>query len=264
MTMAKSLAGKHQVDLVAAARPVLDEPQALVGSIVGHALRVAMAIAPDLGQRPLAIEKGIVLRDAAVTGQAHDGAGMIAEILRVGTLAAIADAEVDITLLVENDPAAEVAACSGSGFCLQQVLPFDECVALEFCACQHGDALVVPVTHEGEIDPVAGCEIRWHGDIEHAGLALRIDGRRSSQGGEAFAAGIKQVDFATALRDEQLVIREKGHAPGNTQAVDDLFQNEGGLLALDALGRLCKHCHWQQGEQAEAENINRGQSKNPR
>ena len=162
---------------------------------------------------------------------------------------------------VKGNPAAVVASGIRGGFCFQQVLPLDKAVIAQFCACEHGDPFAVPVAGEGEVDPVTGFEVGWHGDIEHAGLALCKDSRCALQRSEAFAACIEQVDLAPALGDQQLVVREKGHAPGNAQAVDDFFQQEGCLFALDAPGRVGMNCQGQQGEQAGCqEQIYRGQT----
>src|SRR5690606_1089622 len=65
-------AGPDEVELVAAARPLLVLPELAGFRMDGEALRVAVAVAPDLGQRALAVHERVVRGDAAILVQADD------------------------------------------------------------------------------------------------------------------------------------------------------------------------------------------------
>ena len=80
----------HEIDLVAAARPVLHDPDPAGLGMHGEALRVAVAVGEDLGRGIVAADEGVALRHAAVGMQAHDLAGEIARRLRALVLAALA------------------------------------------------------------------------------------------------------------------------------------------------------------------------------
>ena len=89
-------AGAHDVDLVAAARPVLLQPEPAGLRVHGQPLRVAVAVAEDLGPGARAADERIVLRHAAVGMQAHHLAGDLAQILRALALAALAQRDEQI------------------------------------------------------------------------------------------------------------------------------------------------------------------------
>src|SRR6185503_1385723 len=76
------LALLDDVELVAALRTVLALPERVGGPVEVEALRIAMAVTPDLGQRAGAADERVVLRDAAVVVQANDLALTAAQVLR--------------------------------------------------------------------------------------------------------------------------------------------------------------------------------------
>src|SRR5581483_7415560 len=77
------LALLDEVDLIAAARAVLLLPQFAADRMKGEALRVAVAVAPDLRTCALSADERIVLRNAAVRRDAHDLAVVDGEVLRL-------------------------------------------------------------------------------------------------------------------------------------------------------------------------------------
>src|SRR5690606_25832104 len=82
--------GKYAVDLVAATRAVLVDPERARFGVDRGALNVAMAIGPDFRQRAAAGGEGVVARHAAIGPQAHDLAdvarqvgGLVAQVVAI-------------------------------------------------------------------------------------------------------------------------------------------------------------------------------------
>ena len=72
-----------QIELIAAARTVLDGPDLAACRIDRERLGIAMPVTPDLGPGISAPDEGIVLRDAAIRIQARHLAEIAAQILRL-------------------------------------------------------------------------------------------------------------------------------------------------------------------------------------
>src|SRR5262249_29882207 len=103
--------GLDDVDLVATARPVLVLPQFSAFGMEREALRVAVAVAPDLGLGARPADERIVRRHRAVGPHAQDLAEMVAEILglvAIGEMFARSEEEVVVGRL--HDAAAEMVA----------------------------------------------------------------------------------------------------------------------------------------------------------
>src|SRR5690606_31103065 len=101
------LAGFGDVDLVAAARPVLAEPRRAGLRVERGALDVAVAVGPDLRQRALGAHERVVLRHGAVAVDPDDLAEMGIEILRLAAeagLGALAGGDEEVALVVEDEP----------------------------------------------------------------------------------------------------------------------------------------------------------------
>src|SRR5688572_28762097 len=96
------------IQLVAALRPMLVRPQVAGLRVDDEALRVAMAVAPDLRARALATDERVVRRHAAVVVEAQDLALVVRQVLRrvgfevaLGRRLAIAGRQEEEALLVE-------------------------------------------------------------------------------------------------------------------------------------------------------------------
>src|SRR5690606_30458357 len=76
------LAGFRHVDLIAAARAVLDDPKLTARRIDRRSLRIAMAVRPDLRPHAILADERIVLRHRSVRRETHDLAEMAGKILR--------------------------------------------------------------------------------------------------------------------------------------------------------------------------------------
>src|SRR3954469_13849667 len=96
------LALGDDIDLVAAARAVLDFPELAGDGMDREALFVAMAITPDLGPGSVAADERIVRRCSAIRRDADQLAEVIAEILRlvaIGEVLAERDKEIVVGAL---------------------------------------------------------------------------------------------------------------------------------------------------------------------
>src|SRR5262249_58380480 len=71
------------VDLVAAARPVLVLPQLPGHGMERETLGIAVAVAPDLGLGGRPADEGIVRRDRSIGPDANDLAEIVGKILRL-------------------------------------------------------------------------------------------------------------------------------------------------------------------------------------
>ena len=107
-------AGLEEVELVAAARPVLDLPHPAGLGMHREALRIAMAPGEDLRPRTGPADEGIVRRHRAVVPQAHDLAAEVAEILRARLVVALARRDIHQPRAVEGDARAEMQAARGA------------------------------------------------------------------------------------------------------------------------------------------------------
>src|SRR5262245_17354731 len=100
-----------QVDLVAALRAVLVLPQLAGLRMEDEALRVAVAIAPDLGLSAVAAAEWTVGRHRAVRPHPHDLADVVGEVLRLlAREIMVAQRQEQAAVLRLRDPAAEVEA----------------------------------------------------------------------------------------------------------------------------------------------------------
>ena len=104
------LARLGAVDFVAALRAVLVHPQAAVRA-ERRTLPVAVAVTPDLRQRPRATDEGIVGGNAAILADPHDLAVMVVERLGVGhARTAVTEGQEEAAVVGLDDAAAEMLA----------------------------------------------------------------------------------------------------------------------------------------------------------
>ena len=100
----------RDVELVAAHRAELGLPQLAARWVDGGALRVAMAVGPDLRPRILLTDEGVVVGDRSVRIDAHDLAEIVGEILRRAELEALAEGDEQLAVRREGEPRAEMVA----------------------------------------------------------------------------------------------------------------------------------------------------------
>src|SRR3546814_4327630 len=98
-------AGLYDVQLVAAARPVLDRPKHAGRGVDRRRLDVAIAIGSDLRQGAILADEGIVLGHAAIGVDAHDLAEMGIQLLGLAPeflLGTFAHGDVDVGLSMQS------------------------------------------------------------------------------------------------------------------------------------------------------------------
>ncbi len=97
------LARLDQVNLIAAARAVLDGVEFAGGLVERDALRVAVALRPDFRERLSSRPERVIGRDAAVGIDMYDRARIVLPVLRAIAIAAIADADEEAAILGDRD-----------------------------------------------------------------------------------------------------------------------------------------------------------------
>ena len=103
--------GAHQINLVAAARAVLDHPKLAIG-VGGGALGVAMTIEPDPRQGADPVSKGVVCRYRPVSGHTNHGSALDAEVLGAVSVPSVADREIKMAVCPFDHARSEMAAAA--------------------------------------------------------------------------------------------------------------------------------------------------------
>ena len=102
------MSAQNEIELIAALRTMLVGPELAPRCIEGEALRIAMAVAPDLRPRADPEAKRIVLGDRAVGADADDRAEMIGEVLCRLTKPSVAEGEKEIAVRRECDASTDL------------------------------------------------------------------------------------------------------------------------------------------------------------
>src|SRR5690606_17702133 len=128
----------HDVDLVAAERPVLVLPKRPRLRMHGEALRAAMAERVYLGQVTVFADKRIVGRNGAVVAQPQYLAAVLHRVLRTLLLLALADGDVEHAVAAEDHAAAEVRRRRAPVLCDEDVAHVVQRAAVEAAARDRG------------------------------------------------------------------------------------------------------------------------------
>ena len=165
----------QDIDLVAAARPVLVHPDGAGLGMDRHALRVAMAVGENLGQHIVTADERIVVGQAAIGMQPEHAAGVVVELLGERPLAPIAMRDEQITVGIEHQPRAEMPAAAAEPVGAKDHLDITE-RSFAQPATRHrrpGTASRRLVGEVGiaQIDQAVGREIRVQRHIEQPALA---------------------------------------------------------------------------------------------
>ena len=182
-----------------------------------------MAIGPDRRIADRAIGERIVGRDAAILVDADDGAMRDLRVLRLlHVFEALAQRRIERAVAGELKARAEmigrIAAIGPEDFghVFQRAAIIAEAAMDDRRTIGRVIALGI-----GNIDLPVGGKVRVQRDAEIAGLAFRIGWRQAADGRRrAFAAGdIFQAAFL--FREQQVAIRQEGHAPRKFGFGDD-------------------------------------------
>src|SRR5690606_22758163 len=219
-------AGLDAIELVAAARAVLGGPKIAGDGMERDALGVAVAVAPDRGQRAGSGDMGIVGRHAAVVVDAVDFAIGAGQILGLLLGAAVSDREEKITVL-KNQPGAKVHAAlavEGGRSAIDLLLVHPRAVAQPAAHDGgHRDAVLAGIT-EAEINPTVVGMIRMHADREQTALPPRPDRRRAAHGLGLQSIRTDDAQPPRTLGDQQTPVRQPSQRPGRLQSRRHRFQ----------------------------------------
>src|SRR5690606_12352596 len=216
-------AGSDEVQLIAAARAVLNDP---VAALRVHRCRldVAMTERKDLRHRALFSHEGVVIGNAAVRPDAQGLAHMVVELLRKRPhvcIRPVARRDVEQALLVEDKTRAEVVSSVVGGHRAEDHLHIgDTSTVLGEHATSDGRAVAplawLRVRPENQ---AAGFEIGGEGHVEQAPLALCVHVGQAAYGLTQCPIGTDHAHPSRALRDQEAAIRERLNGPGMLEAV---------------------------------------------
>jgi hypothetical protein len=218
-------AALDDVHLVAPLRPVLAGVEGAADGIDGQSLLVAMAVAPDLGQRARLADERIVLGNASVIVQADDDAVMIRQVLRRmrfevagGRHLPVAHGYEHVAVRVEDDARPVVATTAGLGD--EDLLDVEKGAVLETAARHRGCRIVTHRLGVAQVHETVGGEVGMQGDVEQAALALGEDLRHPGHGLGNERAVAHDAQAPRPFRDQHVAVRQPGHRPGDLEAVD--------------------------------------------
>jgi hypothetical protein len=171
------LARFDAVDLVAAARAVLDGVELAVGGVEGDALRVAVALRPDLGQCLCAILERVVGGNAAVRIDMDDGTGIVLPVLGTIPVATVADADEKRAVFGDSDARPVLDAAAGELAHLEDRPDVFErgSVRRERGAEGFGAGAAITRRRGRQVQCSGCCEVRGEFHIKQATLASGAD-----------------------------------------------------------------------------------------
>ena len=181
------VAGKQDVDLVAAQWADFGFPQLAGFGVIRQAVRIPMAVAEDLRQRACAPDERIVRRNAAVVTDAQDLAVVVVECLRLHPLAvvlrsvaavavAVADGHIQGAVAPEQH-AARVRAVALPGVRDEDFLEVHERVARELAAADGNRVAARPVFRVRQIDqPILRKAWMQRDEMQRVGRVVRRRG----------------------------------------------------------------------------------------
>src|SRR5690606_24202967 len=223
----------NHVQLVAALRAVLVRPQHSGFRMEREALRIAVTVAPDLGQCAVLSDERVVLWDAAVVVETQDLALVAAEILggmildvlheavRNEAFHAVADRQEQVSLAVESHAAAEVAGPIVPRLGDEDLLDVLEAIVHEARAADRGRAEVAFTgVRVAEVDDLIRFEVGMQHDVVQAALTHRSD-RRHTRDRVRHLAVTDDAQLTAALRDEHVAVRQPRDAPRVDEALGD-------------------------------------------
>src|SRR5262245_9034425 len=241
------LAALDDVDFVAAAwaveprRPVLGLELRVRSGLPGDALRVAVAVRPNLGARVRPSDEGVVLRDASVIVEAQRLAGERIQPLRQPPLGRVARRNVDLAVGAEPRSRPRVVTRR------RNVLDDDQRLGdrARSLAESHDEyALTVTAIGVSQIEVMIALELRVQRQIHQAAFLGRLDftNRGHQLGTQPAIFNYKHT--TRAFGDEDAAVRGEGDGPRDLQIGGDrldpelyrltIFPPRGAYLAIAA------------------------------
>ena len=234
-----------------------------------EALRVPMPVRPDLGERVLAADEGVVGRNPPVVEEAEDLARVARQRLRAVLVVTIADGHEQMRA-DEREPAAVMEAVFGIGLGCEDALAIQDALAAEAEAIEGSGAAVEVAGRVGDVDPAVARVLRMQREVMHACVLVRqgrgapgiVDSvllphdcdeaglQRSQRGG----ARIHEVDARAAPLDEEpAAVGQEDHRRRLLELRRDLLDLEACSLRVErGLGRPGRNCSDDQTERKDA------------
>jgi hypothetical protein len=213
----------RQVDLVAAARTVLDLPQLPGIGVKGRALGIAVAIRPDLGARAGAPNERVVRRNAAVRRDADDLPEVSAEVLGLVALGiSLAGRDEEIAVAREHEPRPEVMLARHLRLLPEDHLDVAERLAVESRTRDRG---AVRSVHAGlrirQVDRRVLIERGIEDDVEQPALTPRRTPAARPRSVRTARALLDVAQPARPLGHEHPTVGQEGERPGMLEALRD-------------------------------------------
>src|SRR4029077_14009940 len=163
-------AGLRNVELVPAARAELGLPQLAGLGMDGGALRIAVAVGPNLWTGVCAADEGIGLRDRSIRVAAHALAEVIGKILGRGEGEALAEGDEQLAVRREDEARTEMVAALHLWLLAEYHLDAVEAALAEFPARHRGGGATLAWFGIGEINEVVRLEVGVDRHIEQSSL----------------------------------------------------------------------------------------------
>ncbi len=162
----------NPVEFIAALRAVFGDPQGAARAIQGHALRVAVAVTPDLRQCLGVLHERVVGRYATIVVQTDDHAVMIRELLcgmrgqvACGRYLAVAHADEQIALLVKGQAGTVVPAAAGLRH--ENIFHVAQCaIAIAAANDRRGGFFILQRLRVGQIEQTIAGKVRVQHNIQ--------------------------------------------------------------------------------------------------
>jgi hypothetical protein len=234
------LSGRGDVDLVAAARTVFDRPKLARVQVQRRALRVAMTVGPDLGQRVLAADEGVVRRHAAVRRDTQDLAEICRKVLCLRTLRIpLTRRHEQVAVACEHEPRAKMILARDLGLLSEDDLEVREPAAVEArardgCPIRSIRRRFCVREVDRRILPEGGIEYHVEQPTLPFGIHLGQAGDRIGQ--RAFARDIPEAP--RPLGDENPAVRQECERPGMRESARDRRDRDLRLAARRHLRRV--------------------------
>ena len=205
---------------------MLNCPEAAGRRIERRTLHVSMPVRPDLGQSPLAADKGVIRRHLAVLRDAHDLAKVRAKVLRAVPLAiSFAQRDKQIAVASEDEPRAEVLLAGHLRHLAEDDLKAGQLRAVKRRAGD-GRAVQIAITSFSvrQVDRGIGAEFRIQRDIEQTALSRGKHGGYPRDGFRNLALHRNEAQPPGTLGHQHASIRQEGETPRMLESARNRFQ----------------------------------------
>ena len=262
-------AAAQDIDLVAAARAVLMDPDGAGGGMDGQALGVAVAEGEHLGRGPGNGERGSARRRTAVRPDAQHRAGVVGRVLGAVALPAVSHGHHQVPVGKERQARPETIRVTQRAVHGEDAAHRDQAVAGQLGARHRSAKTPAPPPGPlriGEVEPPVAGKAWIQSQIQQTALPYRDDGRQSADGADA-AVRPHAEQTAGAFGNQHVAAGQERHRPGTTQPGGHRDQPERMFPRSVHVvpGHLCRPAPArEQQQERQHERANRAQERNRR